>query len=280
MNQQLMNLLKRWRVALPVATVLVMVITGSVGAIGAGGASMGGVETALPAEGIPINPAAAGAIESNALYVGASLPFNQERFVYAAMHQPGSAMDTSLYGTLSFSHNRQAYLDSGGATAYIKNECVSYQIAYPFGSSIAGAGVRWLRDTDEGAKTTVESWRMDLGWQQTLAPGLTAGLAVIDVAGSGSPKLAWRAGLAYQVGTALVIAADAWDFNTYKPASFAVGLQVAPWPQLRLRGGYQQDAGQDAYTTGGSLVLGNWQLDASARLGASASGLLGIAVHF
>lgn len=289
MSQQFIKLLKKWWAMLPVVTALFAVVAGPVWALGVSGAGMGGVETALPAEGMPLNPAAAGGISSNAIYAGAGLPFDPQRSMFFVIHQPAHAMDSALSGTLGVAHRRQPYLDPAGDTAYSKNECISYQIAYPFGKSIAGIGLRWLRETDEGKQLTAESWRLDLGWQQTLAPGFTAGLSVVDAVGNDlkfndgsyiARQISWRAGLAYQAGNMLLIAADAWDFNNYKPTSYAVGVQVAPWSQLRLRGGYQQKAGQGVYTTGGSVVLGNWQLDASAMLGASTSGMLGFAVRF
>ncbi len=256
------------------------------GATGAVSAGMAGAEVAMPAEGIPLNPAAAGTISNDAVYIGAGLPLNQGLPLFVSIHQPAETFGATLYGTLGAALTRAPAADGA---SFVRTESVVYQIADPYKAGVAGLGLRWLRRTDEGTGATGETWRLDLGWQQTLAPGLIGGVLVSDVAGndlvlsdgsSAARATTWRAGLAYRLGSIWLLTADVWDFTRYVPHSVATGLVVQALPQLSLRAGYRHAGGLDDYTAGAGWAMGGWQLDLGAKLGAQIQGMLSLAVHF
>jgi hypothetical protein len=176
----------------------------------------------------------------------------------------------------------------GGGGSYTRNEEINYQIAEQYKMGYAGIGLRWIRQIDESNNLTGDAWRIDLGWQQPLAPGLVAGIMVSNAAGSAlrfsdgssiARRPEWRLGLAYSSGTVLTVAVDAWQFTGYIPAAAAVGIEVAVIPQLLLRGGYRWVGGANQYTAGAGLAVGNWQLDAGAEVGATTKGILGLSVR-
>lgn len=288
MKQQLATSIRQWSIVLPAVCVLALLISAPALAMGAVSAGMGGVETALPAAGVPANPAAAGIIPGNSIYIGAGLPMDEGLPIFLSIHQPAQEMGAALSGTLSAMVTRTPSLLAGGSVSYTRNEEINYQIAEQYKTGYAGIGLRYLRQIDESNNQTGEAWRVDLGWQQPLAPGLVAGVTVSDVAGSDlrfsngsivARRPQWRLGLAYSSGTVLTLAADVWQFTGYKPGAAAIGLEVAPLPRLFLRGGYRWVGGVSQYTAGAGVVVGGWQLDVGAEVGAATKGILGLVVR-
>ena len=288
MKHQLAASIGKWSIALPVVFSMAILITAPVWAMGAVSTGMGGAETALSAAGVPVNPAAAGAISNNTVYLGVGLPLNEGLPIYLSIHQPAQEMGADLAGTLSATVTRTPNLLGGGGVSYTRNEEINYQIAEHYKIGYAGIGLRWFRQIDESNNLTGDAWRIDLGWQQPLAPGLVAGVTVSNVAGSAvrfsdgsttARRPEWRLGLAYSSGAMLTLAADAWQFTGYIPGAAAIGVEVAIIPQLLLRGGYRWVGGVNQYTAGAGLAVGNWQLDAGVDVGATTKGILGLFVR-